>query len=146
MADDIDSVRVDLVDDGPVGATAAKADLVEPEAGAPAATVTLPPHAVALDDGTVRLPLRFPVTLRIQKGSDVREETVSELHFHRLTGADMRAVMSAGKNAGVVSIARATRIPQHRFDAIYDRMDGADIYAADKVVDFFLSPGQPSGR
>jgi hypothetical protein len=109
----------------------------------------LPKHAIVQQDGSVRLPLNTPVTLRFRKGStgETREERLDDLHLRRLTGADMRAISAASKDAqAAVAIARSARIAEGKFGAIYDRMDAADIGAAARVLDHFFSPGPKTGR
>jgi len=145
---DIDSrMVVDLTEDAPAAAGAAPAEdvLVLGDEGPDG----LPTQAVRRDDGTILLPLRHPVTLRYRRpGSGaVREEAVAELLFHRLTGADMRAIGAASQEAmTAVAIARAVRIDEGKFNAIYDRMDAVDVTAASLVVAHFLGGGRKTGR
>lgn len=108
----------------------------------------LPPRAEPQPDGSVILPLDHPVTLAFRRAGspDVREERFERLHLRRLTGADMRAIAAAGENAGVVAIARSARIDQQKFNALFDRMDGADAHAASRVVEHFLGNGRKTGR
>ena len=109
----------------------------------------LPKHAAMQGDGSVLLPLRAPVTLRFRRGAggEVREETLASLHLHRLTGADMRAISAASKDAqAAVAIARSARISEAKFGAIYDRMDAADVGFAARVLEHFLSHGPKTGR
>ena len=109
----------------------------------------LPKQAVRNPDGSVTLPLLFPVTLRFKKGSsgDVREEQFDELLMHRLTGADMRAITAGSAGTMIViGIARAARINEGKMSALFDKMDGADANAAAQVVSFFLGSGRPTGR
>ncbi|WP_229678085.1 transglycosylase SLT domain-containing protein, partial [Caldovatus sediminis] len=71
----------------------------------------------------------------------VREERIERLVLHRLTGADLRAVAAASEaNRTVVAIARSARIPEGKFDAIFDRMDAADLDAAARVLEHFFGP------
>jgi len=109
----------------------------------------LPQGALAQADGSVILRLRYPVVLKYKQGAagDVREEHYEELHFHRLTGGDMRAVASAEAGSrGVVAIARSARVREGLMQRLYDRMDGADAIAASQVVAHFLGTGQTTGR
>ncbi|MBR0681909.1 hypothetical protein GXW74_15550 [Roseomonas eburnea] len=108
----------------------------------------LPKHAVRRRDGTIELPLSVPVTLRYRRGQDgpVREESLDRLVLHRLTGADMRAISAASKDAQItVMIARCARINEAKFGAIFDKMDGADVGFAARVVEHFLSSGPRTG-
>lgn len=109
----------------------------------------LPKHAQPQPDGSVRLPLRAAVTLRYRRGAggEVREETTDTLHMHRLTGADMRAITAAARDAQImVAIARAARIPEAKFAPMFDRMDGADVGFAARVVEHFLGSGPRTGH
>jgi hypothetical protein len=114
-----------------------------------AAADPLPERAVRNEDGSITLPLLYPVTLKFKKASsgDVREETLEELVMRRLTGADMRAITAASNGHMVaVGIARSARIGEAKMMALFDRMDGADANAAAQVVGFFLGSGRPTGR
>ncbi len=153
MGDGIDAQVVDL--DEPLAAAAAAAapapadtDVVEmPEREAePSDAPRLPRQAIEMADGRVRLPLRYPVTLRLRQGGQERSEEFVELLMHRLTGADIRAITAAGDAAGAVSLGRSARIPHAKAQALYDRMDGADIMAVVEVLGFFLPAGRPTGR
>ena len=109
----------------------------------------LPRGAVRLADGSVKLPLRYPVTLVYKTGADAptKTEEYAELRFHRLLGADMRAIAAAGEDSrAIVAIARSARMREGLMHRLYDRMDGADIKAAGDVVFHFLGGGRPSGR
>jgi hypothetical protein len=106
----------------------------------------LPARAKQLPDGRVLLPLLHPVTLRIRRGGEVHEESYPALTFRRLNGADLRAVDNAGKKGGEVALARSAGIPQLKFDALYDRMDAADILDAAEVLVFFSGAGPKTGR
>lgn len=142
-----EGIVVELDEEGaPAGADPADGDVVEIREGDDGEG--LPKHAAVQPDGSVMLPLLRPVTLRFRKGGgEVREETLAEMHLHRLTGADMRAIAAASREAqAMVAIARSARIPAAKFSAIFDRMDGADIGAAARVLDHFLASGPRSGR
>ena len=150
MADG-DGIVVDLDEAAPAAAPApVDPDVVElPEgdgaAAAPGA-VRLPAHAVTLADGRVRLPLRFPVTLRLRQAGTVREESFEALVMRRMNGADLRALASAGEAAAVVAIARLCGIPHAKAEALHDRMDVSDVLAFTEVLGFFGGIGRTTGR
>lgn len=109
----------------------------------------LPKGAKELDDGRVRLPLLYPVTLRYKKpGSDaVREETYGELVFGRLHGADVEAIAASGSSAFLVTgIARSTRMHVAKMKLVFAQMDARDINAAARVFDHFFGSGQTTGQ
>jgi hypothetical protein len=109
----------------------------------------LPKHARRQPDGSVILPLLYPVTLRYRTpgATTPTEEHHAELHFRRLTGADMRAVASApAEDRAVVVIARSAQVKPALMHRLYDRMDAADANAASAVVGFFLGSGRTTGR
>jgi hypothetical protein len=145
------TIIVDLVEDaGPAQgpAAAAGADVVViSDDGAPA---PLPARATEHPDGSVTLPLLFPVVLRYRaRGSEtVREERCESLTFGRLNGADMRAIAaSATGGAGImVTLARSARMPEGKFGPLFDRLDAADIDDALAVVARFLGSGRKTGR
>ena len=102
----------------------------------------LPDHAVKNDDGSVTLPLAYPVPLATRKDGKVRERTYDALTFHRLNGADQRAIGAAPEDMqSVVAFARATRLNQAVMNALFDRMDAADIVDGGRVLNHFLTSG-----
>lgn len=109
---------------------------------------TLPAHAIRNDDGSVTLPLRRPQELQIRSASgQVRTERFDVLTFHRLTGADLRAIAAAARDSqGAVMLARSARRREPIMNALFDRMDGADIADAVKVVESFFPSGPSTGR
>ncbi|WP_417423616.1 hypothetical protein [Hoeflea sp.] len=107
----------------------------------------LPKHAVKNADGSVTLPLYEEVTLQTRKDGKVRERVFTDLTFHRLRGADQRAIAAAEeKDMAVVSFARSTRINQAVMNALFDRLDASDINYAGRVLNHFLSSGPRTGR
>lgn len=144
---------VTLDDEAPKGA--APAAVVDEDAG-PAAVVDedadfeggLPARAVENGDGTVTLPLRTAVTLTIRsKDRGERQQTFEELKFHRMAGSDMRAIMAASRDAQpVVMLARSTRLRQAVMNALFDRMDAADLSDAAQVCSHFFGSGRTTGR
>lgn len=108
----------------------------------------LPAGAVRNDDGTISLTLFAPIDViyRSSRGGD-RTETYAELIFGRLNGADIRAVQAASPAAqGVVLLARSTKIREGVMNALWDRMDGSDIAAAQDIVKLFLETGPKTRR
>ena len=134
------------------GAAPAPAEPVDPDVVvvAPAAEDeedALPKTAALQPDGSVILTLAYPVVMRWKPSNSdqVREERRDTLRFYRLTGADMRVLMNAGKgNAVPTGLARSCRMAVGVFNALYDRMDGADSQAAAQVLNYFLSAGVPT--
>ncbi len=141
-------VLIDMTEPGDAGDPAtAGADGVVVVAEDTAVGEELPSNAALQSDGSVILKLRYPVTMRWRRSSSdqVREETHAELHMHRLNGAAMRAIMSAGQGHAVTTgIAKSCRMQQAVFDKVYDMMDGADAAAAARVFSFFLDGGTPT--
>jgi len=73
----------------------------------------LPDNAALQANGSVILTLYFPIVMRWRRaGTDeVREERRETLTMHRLNGAAMRAIMSAGQGHTVpVGIAKCCRM------------------------------------
>jgi len=142
------SIEVDedgvVEENGPVALPAADPHVVDEDAGA---HDKLPTHAVLNADGSVTLPLMFKRDLQIKKGGSVRTEPFATLVFHRLTGADQRAIASASEDMmSVVAFARSTRISQAVMNALFDKMDAADLNAGGQVLNSFLSSGRRTGR
>lgn len=150
------TVSIDLDEDEERGETAAAVVDEDRPAVAAAADVVdedadpldrLPAHAVTNADGSVTLPLRFPRELQIKKLGKIRTERYDELTFHRLTGADQRAIAATSEDTmTVVAFARSTGLGQAIMNALYDRMDAADIAAGGQVLNSFLASGRRTGR
>lgn len=147
-------IIVNLGEDEPApalapGALDAAGVVVVPEDGEDAAAA-LPKRAVKQEDGRIRLPLLYPVTLRYKRPSseEVREERVDALVFGRMNGADMRAIAAAAKGdqGQMVTLARSARISEGKFRPIFDMMDAADLDDAFSVVATFLGTGRQTGR
>ncbi len=107
----------------------------------------LPDHAVKNDDGSVTLRLFYPKKLTTMKNGQVREREFNELTFHRLAGADQRAIGAASDGMmNIVALARSARLNQAVMNALYDKMDAADINDAGRVLSHFLTNGPKTGR
>lgn len=107
----------------------------------------LPDRAIPNSDRSVTLPLFIPVTIRSMKNGTVREKHYSSLTFHRLTGKDQRVIgATSNDKLAPVAFARSTRLSQVLMDAIYDKMDAADIADAGRVLNSFLTTGPTTGR
>ena len=107
----------------------------------------LPKGAVRNADGSVTLELRFPRTIKSKKGGKISETVHDRLVFHRLTGADQRAIASASEEMmSVVAFSRSTRINQAVMNALWDKMDGADLTAGGQVINNFFASGRTTGR
>lgn len=140
-------------DDDIFEAPAAVAPVVETASGSGAAIVdedgspdeALPEHAVQNDDGSITLPLRFPCTLQIRSGStgQVRSETFDKLTFHRLVGADIRALTAAAPEAQpAVLLAKSARIKDVVASRLFDAMDASDIRDMSAVATHFFGDGR----
>ena len=150
------NVVIDLDEDRPV----AEVDAVIVDENAPVAVIEgdiidedadasdrLPDQAVLNADGTVTLTLRFARTLTTRKDGKTRERRFETLLFHRLTGADQRAIGAARDDMmSVVAMAQSTKISQAVMNVLFDKMDAADINAAGQVLNHFLSSGRRTGR
>ena len=141
--DDQNGPDIVVDENAPVALTGAAADVVEDiEPGD-----RLPDHAVQNADGSVTLKLLYPQKLRIRKGEKVREENYEQLTFHRLNGADQRAIAAASDSMlNVVAFSRSTRISQGIMNALFDLMDAADISAGAQVFSHFLGSGRKTGK
>lgn len=146
IARDADKVVVELVEEDEAGAGPADdLPVIDEEGGE---ELRLPAHAKPQPDGSVILPLKRPFTLRYRtkSSSAVREEPMDQLHLHRLTGVDMRAIAAAEKDSMTVTLARAMRQHEGRVGRVLDAMDGANVAAAFDVVAVFLGSGRKTGR
>ena len=108
----------------------------------------LPANAAMQPDGSVKLTLAYPFTLRWKNraGDVTKTDSYPDLTMRRLTGADMRAIESASKGHYVTTgLAKSCRMDQARFNALYDRMDAVDTNAAAEVLGFFMGVGRGTG-
>ncbi len=98
----------------------------------------LPARAIRNEDGTVTLPLSRAVTYEVKTGSGRNQtEQVSELTFHELTGADLRAIAQASEaQQSVVALARTSRISVPRMNVIFDQLPARDVKAASEIISF----------
>lgn len=129
----------EVIDEG-----GAKAVIIDEDGGE---TDKLPSRAVRNDDGSVTLPLIEAVTITTRKDGKVGERTFESLTFFRLKGADIQAIAAASKeNDTVVTFARSTRTMQAVMNAVFDKMDAADIVDGGKVINHFLTSGPRTGR
>ncbi|MHC2481344.1 hypothetical protein [Rhizobium leguminosarum] len=152
------NLTIDLDEDAETAKTAAVVDLDRP-AALSGSTVDsevidedvdpldkLPKEAIRNADGSVTLPLFDKVTLRTKKDGKVKDRVFTELVFHRLVGADQRAIAAVSDEHQVVtSFARSTRLNQAIMNALYDKMDLADITRGGQVLNHFLKNGPKTG-
>lgn len=107
----------------------------------------LPKEARRNDDGSVTLTLHYPQVLATQKNGQVRERRFETLTFHRLTGRDQRAIASATEDMQtVVALAQSAKLNQAVMNALYEKMDMADITNCGRVLNHFLTNGPTTGR
>ncbi|MHB1305377.1 MAG: hypothetical protein ACYCZB_18280 [Acidiphilium sp.] len=108
----------------------------------------LPPGLVAEGDGYALVLLR-PLKLQFRSSSGaVREEAFDRLPMRRLTGGDMREMMTSSRQDGaflllekIVGLTPASRVPM-----VLDKLDAADLVRALAVVGFLSGNSRPTGR
>ena len=144
LTDDNDTVTDTVVDENaPVTLPGSDADVVE----GVDANSGLPENAVANLDGSVTLTLLYPQSLIIKGTESTRTESYATLTFHRLNGADQRAIASASDAMlNVVAFARSTRMREAVMNKLFDKLDAADINAAAQVLSSFLNSGRKTGK
>ncbi len=124
--------------------TGSKTDIVDEDAGD---TDRLPDHAVVNGDGSITLPLLEPVTVRTKKDGRISERKFDSLTFYRLRGVDLQVIQSSPKEKETaVVFARSTRTMQALMDAIFAKLDMADIADGGRVLNHFLTSGRKTGR
>jgi hypothetical protein len=113
----------------------------------------LPARAIKRDDGSIELPLHVPVVLKWKKGANgivVEDPPIDRLVMRRLTGKDVRQVMSAAGSDNFFPLLTGMCVkadfPQHKWTSIFDRMDGSDTAAAISIAQHFLEHGPTPGR
>lgn len=128
-----------VIEDGPQSD-----DIVDEDAGV---LDKLPARAIENGDGTVTLPLLYPRSVTTKKDGKIRERAFKQLTFHRLTGADQRAIAAASEEMmSVVAFAQSTKISQAVMNKLFDKMDAADIADCGRVLNSFLTSGRKTGR
>lgn len=144
LTDGNDTVTDTVVDENaPVTLPGSDADVVE----GVDANIGLPENAVQNLDGSVTLTLLYPQSLTIKGTDSTRTETYATLTFHRLNGADQRAIASASDAMlNVVAFARSTRMREAIMNKLFDKLDAADINAAAQVLSSFLNSGRKTGK
>lgn len=143
----VDDDVVDEDDPTPLAAKTVDPDVADEDAAARGDVDKLPKHAIPNANGSVTLPLLYPVTQKTKKNGQIRSETFARLTFHRLNGEDQRAIAATREDLmSIVAFSRSTRISQAVMEKLFDKMDAADINAAGKVLNSFLSSGPPTGK
>jgi hypothetical protein len=106
------------------------------------------PEGLAAVGGEYELTLRRAVVLHFKSTSgSVREERIERLPLRRLTGADMRAMMSSTRQDGsLLLLERAVTLPERRVVLVLDRMDAADLMRAMACIAFLSGGSPPTGR
>ena len=133
-------------DDEPdYGSTDTAQDVINEDADEIAA---LPKGAKELADGSVEITLNREVTLTLKSASrGTRTEVTDKLRFHRLTGKDLTEITNAAETVRErVAFAVAARMNKARMNALFDRMDAADISRCGQVLEYFLGSGRKTGR
>ncbi|MDI4664717.1 hypothetical protein K9U40_10305 [Xanthobacter autotrophicus] len=135
-------------------APAAPAAVVEPitssavidEDGSAAAE--LPARAIRNEDGSVTLPLVYPVALQVRSSSGtVRTETFEALTLHRLTGKDIRLISAApAEGQPAVLLACSTRLRPAIAHALFDQMDASDVRDMTAVATHFFDGGRKTPK
>lgn len=144
----MNSTSIVIDEDGTAAAyEAPSADVVNEDGEAATA---LPEGARQNTDGSVTLPLKHPVSLKIksQHTGQVREQKFEELTFHRLNGADMNAIAAVtGAAVNKVAFQRSLKgVKPAVVVALFDQMDGYDIGRGGEVLEAFLGTRRRTGR
>ncbi|MGX1099274.1 hypothetical protein [Amorphus sp. MBR-141] len=64
-----------------------------------------------------------------------------------MTGADQRAIAATSNEMqSVVGFARSTRLSTPVMNALFDKMDAADLTAGGKVLNNFFASGPTTGK
>ncbi|MDD9910183.1 MAG: hypothetical protein OXR62_10875 [Ahrensia sp.] len=106
----------------------------------------LPARAVRNSDGSVTLPLLYPITLKTKKNGKVKERHFKEFRLRRLNGADRRAIAEAGDNISVVALSRMATLHMAVAQRLDELMDLADTNAVGQVLANFSTTGLKTGK
>lgn len=109
---------------------------------------TLPRGAEEQADGSVIVTLARSVDLVLKSNErGTRKETTTSIRFHRLSGKDLTEITSAAdKVREKVAFALSARMNKAKMNALFDRMDAADIGRCGQVLEYFLGSGRKTGR
>lgn len=146
---DLDEDKPDVVEEGVVideasAVALGQGDVIDEDADG---SDQLPDQATPNADGTVTLKLLYPRTLITKKDGKTRERLYDSLRFHRLNGADQRAIAAARDDmTSVVALAQSTKMNLAVMNVLFDKMDAADIQNAAQVLNHFLSSGRKAGK
>jgi hypothetical protein len=119
------------------------------EEAKPASGAGLPENAKLNEDGSVTLTLSRKAAIKYKGGDGtIVEKPVDDvLVFNRLTGGDLRAMMSAtGPNANLTLFNRSTKLGEAKGPLTFDALDAQDASAALAIIGFFTSAGRRTGR
>ncbi len=105
------------------------------------------PEGLIVDGEGYRLPLRRKVTIKFKSGdSAVREESFVELPIRRLTGGDMRQMMTSDRRDGALLLLElAVTLPTSRVKLVIDRLDAPDLRRAMAAVAFLAGTSPQTG-
>jgi hypothetical protein len=107
----------------------------------------LPKNARKNADGSVTVTLQFPQVVKSQKDGRLKEYRFDQVVMHRLNGADQRAIGAVSEDLQpVIAFGRSTRTQQAVMNALYNKLDMADINAMGQVLNHFLGSGPKTGR
>lgn len=107
------------------------------------------PKAAGLPEGVTQteegfeIRLDFPIVLKFKSSEKVREERYETLRARRMTGADLRVMMTSERTDGaLLLLERILDLPPLRAAQVIDRLDGVDLGRGLQLV-AFLSPKPP---
>lgn len=93
---------------------------------------------------TTTYELRHPKTVKRRRGSEEIEEVVTEIHFRRPNGGDLRAIASL-KGEMEIACKLFTRVGNIN-EVIFDALDLEDIQGGMELISDFLPQSLKAGK
>ncbi len=106
------------------------------------------PAGLTEKDGAYSFALTRPVKLVYKSATKGdRVEVIDALPIRRLTGGDMRAMMTSGRSdGGLLLLELAVMMPELQARKVLDKLDAADLMRAMGVIGFLSGGSRPTGR
>lgn len=148
MTTQADDIILDEDDVNPAPAAEEVLELEEGEDGAAFADAAPPPPPwVCNPDGTRTLPLKTPVTFKFKSRADqsVKEKTIKELRFRRLSGGDLMAIDTLKDNPTAQTYDVFRRFTGEG-NAVFDRLDQDDVMNVQDLIDDFFPKPRKAGK
>lgn len=147
MTTQADDIILDEDDVNPAAPAEVLPELEEGDDGLQAFEAPPPPPWICNADGTRTLPLKIPVSFKFKSRTDqsIKEKTIRELHFRRLSGGDLMAIDGLKDNPTAQSYDVFRRFTGEG-NAVFDRLDQDDVMNVQDLIDDFFPKPRKAGK